>query len=144
MKEEETSKGKSEPTTTSDTVVPRQYTNPSKANAVQLRNTVQEEEEQSTSSGEHNIMMTTRAALKSSRLLLQDSSSDSDSEDSYEYRSYMTYTIDLMTPCILSSRLYQSSQAEPVAFVDGGTDSCIGGIGWKVLSYTGRKANLVG
>ena len=76
-------------------------------------------------------MMTMRAALKSSGLLLQDSSSESDSDDSYEYWSFMTYTVDLMTPCILSRRLYQSSQAEPVAFVDGGAD-------------TGCKANLVG
>ena len=44
--------------------------------------------------------------------------------------------IDLVANCATST--------QPMAFADGGADSCIGGNGWVVHAYTGRKANLVG
>ena len=56
----------------------------------------------------------------------------------------MARTIDIPNSFVLNRRLFNASHTEPVAFVDRGADSCIGGIGWTPIAYTGHKANLVG
>ena len=88
--------------------------------------------------------MSTRDCLRSSGQLLASDTSDSDSEESYESYSYMARTTEACDSYILNRKLFNASHAEPIAFVDGEADSCIGGIGWTPIVYTGHKANLVG
>ena len=138
MKEESAQQDHKEGTQKANNSVPKQYS--SRANLAS--NNKSEDDEHSTSSNERQVMMSTRECLRSSAQLLD--SDTSDSEESYESYSYMARTIDIPDSLILHRNLFNASRTEPVAFVDGGADSCIGGIGWTPLSYTGRKANLVG
>ena len=61
-----------------------------------------------------------------------------------ESYSYMARSILVHDHYILNRSVYKNSKLEPVVYMDGGADSCIGGIGWHILAYTRRKANLVG
>ena len=123
--------------------VPKQYTH--KANRVSTDHGERTDED-STSSEEWLVMMSTRACLKSSGLLLENDSSESDSDDTFESYSYMARSVDIADSYLLNQSIFNTSSrhTDPIVFVDGGADSCIGGVGWTPIVYTGRKANLVG
>ena len=88
--------------------------------------------------------MSTRELLCSMGLLLDDSSESSDSHSLHDSYSYMAQISLVSDHYLLNKNLYKNAQVDPVVYMDGGADSCIGGIGWIVLAYTGRKANLNG
>ena len=83
--------------------------------------------------------------------LTVDSDNDTDNE-AMDVKTYMTKTwIPIDPPSdILDVRAHFEYIDHPMfkdtiyAISDGGADSCILGINAKIISYTGRKANLVG
>ena len=138
MKEEASQLDQNEDPQKSKGGLPKQYS--SRANLASTH--VEEDDECSISSHKRHVMMSTREWLRLSAQLL--ASDMLDSEESYKSYSYMARTINISDSFVLNRNLFNASLTQPVAFVDGGADSCIGGIGWTPIVYTGRKANLVG
>ena len=126
----------------SNTPIPRQYSNPARANNVNTEPEVEEQPEEE----EPYTHIAAHATLHDNGLLYEDSSdSDDENEDeNYRYANMMKHSVDVHHSVPIEVSAYTTTSMNPIAFADGGADSCIGGHGWKVLEYTGRKANLVG
>ena len=112
--------------------VPKQYSNPSQANYVSHQSDKNEVTD------EHRVMMTSRTNVQRYDYLIDDSSDDDSMDYGYESNSFIARSDKTR------GLFGKKSTSHPVAYVDGGADSCIGGIGWKVVAYTGRKTSLVG
>ena len=76
--------------------------------------------------------------------LLYDDSSDESSTDDSRHVTMARTLVEVHHSIPIDVFAYNTTASNPIAYADGGADSCIGGNGWKVLEYTGRKANLIG
>ena len=122
-------------TNRSKNTAPRQYSNPAKANSVLTEELSETEDEEEIT--EHRA---SHMRLSEYGLLYEDSS-DNDSTESEDTRQLnmakAEVTFHHKIPLDVSANSAMSTS--PIAYADGGADSCIGGEGWKVQAYTGRK-----
>ena len=120
--------------------IPKQYSNPAKVNHTAQSEQAGEEDDRQA----HKA--TSHSSVQQYGLLYEDSSDeDSDEFELNERHVGMVNTgivVHHQLPIDLVVNYATSNQA--MAYADGGADSCIGGNGWVVHAYTGRKANLVG
>jgi len=88
-------------------------------------------------------MLRSRDQLALSGLLYETTDSHSESSSS-TIHLHMARSLVISDVQLMDRMLYSTTTSHPVAYVDSGADTCIAGNGWIPLSYTNRKANLVG